>query len=129
MRWGLLPHSKKLRECPWKKLYIQVLNRLVLILVFKFFFFFQIMISFIRLSHRNKLVESYFQLVCFSLQRDEKDMVELVRNCPSDQFKEYYIQMQAAKRSQAPLPSQVTPLILHNQFHEETTHNIATNRF
>ncbi|KAK1562230.1 hypothetical protein Q3G72_008450 [Acer saccharum] len=30
-------------------------------------------------------------------------MVELVRNCP--EFKEYYIQMQAAKRSQAPLPS------------------------
>lgn len=34
-------------------------------------------------------------------------MIELVRNCPID-FKEYYIQMQAAKRSQAPLPSQVT---------------------
>lgn len=33
-------------------------------------------------------------------------MVELVRNCPSE-FKEYYIQMQVAKRSQAPLPSQV----------------------
>ncbi|KAL3500166.1 hypothetical protein ACH5RR_039259 [Cinchona calisaya] len=60
MRWGLLP-PKKLRECAWKKLYIQ---------------------------------------------RDEEDMVELVRNCPSE-FKEYYIQMQAAKRSQAPLPSQV----------------------
>ncbi|XP_027079656.1 F-box protein SKIP31 isoform X1 [Coffea arabica] len=40
------------------------------------------------------------------IQRDEEDMVELVRNCPSE-FKEYYIQMQAAKRSQAPLPSQV----------------------
>ncbi|XVE99975.1 hypothetical protein REPUB_Repub03eG0246300 [Reevesia pubescens] len=39
-------------------------------------------------------------------QRDEEDMVELVRSCPSE-FKEYYIQMQAAKRSQAPLPSQV----------------------
>lgn len=33
-------------------------------------------------------------------------MLELVRNCPPE-FKEYYIQMQAAKRSQAPLPSQV----------------------
>lgn len=42
----------------------------------------------------------------FSLQRDEEDMVEFVRNCPLE-FKEYYIQMQAAKRSQAPLPSQV----------------------
>lgn len=61
MRWGLLPPTRKLRECPWKKLYIQ---------------------------------------------RDEEDMVELVRNC-SLEFKEYYIQMQAAKRSQAPLPSQV----------------------
>ncbi|EXC31693.1 F-box protein SKIP31 [Morus notabilis] len=61
MRWGLLPPSNKLRQCPWKKLYIQ---------------------------------------------RDEEDMVELVRNCPAE-FKEYYIQMQAAKRSQAPLPSQV----------------------
>ncbi|KAJ4707602.1 F-box protein SKIP31 [Melia azedarach] len=61
MRWGLLPPSKNLRVCAWKKLYIQ---------------------------------------------RDEEDMVELVRNCPTE-FKEYYIQMQAAKRSQAPLPSQV----------------------
>ncbi|KAF3454203.1 hypothetical protein FNV43_RR04650 [Rhamnella rubrinervis] len=61
MRWGLLPPSKKLRECPWKKLYIQ---------------------------------------------RDSEDMMEFVRNCPLE-FKEYYIQMQAAKRSQAPLPSQV----------------------
>ncbi|KAJ7953285.1 F-box protein SKIP31 [Quillaja saponaria] len=61
MRWGLLPPTKKFRECPWKKLYIE---------------------------------------------RDEEDTVELVRNCSSE-FKEYYIQMQAAKRSQAPLPSQV----------------------
>ncbi|KAG8382039.1 hypothetical protein BUALT_Bualt05G0035100 [Buddleja alternifolia] len=60
MRWGLLP-PKKLRECAWKKLYIQ---------------------------------------------RDEDDMAEFVRNCPSE-FKEYYIQMQVAKRSQAPHPSQV----------------------
>lgn len=40
------------------------------------------------------------------IQRDEEDMAELVRSCPTE-FKEYYIQMQAAKRSQAPLPSQV----------------------
>ncbi|KAI3453909.1 hypothetical protein Pfo_010572 [Paulownia fortunei] len=60
MRWGLLP-PKKLRECAWKKLYIQ---------------------------------------------RDDEDMAEFVRNCPSE-FKEYYIQMQVAKRSQAPHPSQV----------------------
>ncbi|XP_043696912.1 F-box protein SKIP31 [Telopea speciosissima] len=40
------------------------------------------------------------------IQRDGEDMVEFVRNTPSE-FKEYYIQMQAAKRSQAPLPSQV----------------------
>ncbi|GMN60385.1 hypothetical protein TIFTF001_029475 [Ficus carica] len=40
------------------------------------------------------------------LSRDEEDMGELVRNCPSE-FKEYYIQMQAAKRTQPPLPSQV----------------------
>ncbi|XWS62276.1 hypothetical protein CRYUN_Cryun07bG0196300 [Craigia yunnanensis] len=59
MRWGLLPPTK-IRECAWKKLYIQC---------------------------------------------DEEDMIECVRNCPSE-FKEYYIQMQAAKRSQAPIPSQ-----------------------
>ncbi|KAL2517316.1 F-box protein SKIP31 [Abeliophyllum distichum] len=40
------------------------------------------------------------------IQRDEEDMEEFVRDCPSE-FKEYYIQMQVAKRSQAPLPSQV----------------------
>eukprot|EP00268_Persea_americana_P002708 TRINITY_DN1083_c0_g1_i1.p1 TRINITY_DN1083_c0_g1~~TRINITY_DN1083_c0_g1_i1.p1 ORF type:complete len:318 (+),score=65.64 TRINITY_DN1083_c0_g1_i1:233-1186(+) len=40
------------------------------------------------------------------IQRDEEDMIEFVKNTPSE-FKEYYIQMQAAKRSQAPLPSQV----------------------
>ncbi|CAH8278220.1 unnamed protein product [Arabidopsis lyrata] len=40
------------------------------------------------------------------IDRDEQDMIELVRTCPSD-FKEYYMQMQAAKRSQAPLPSQM----------------------
>lgn len=39
-------------------------------------------------------------------QRDEEDMVEFVKNTPTE-FREYYIQMQAAKRSQAPLPSQV----------------------
>ncbi|KAF2302748.1 hypothetical protein GH714_004053 [Hevea brasiliensis] len=61
MRWGLLPPSKRLCDCVWKKLY---------------------------------------------MQRDEEDMVKLVRNCPPE-FKEYYMQMHAAKRSQAPLPSQV----------------------
>ncbi|KAI3792890.1 hypothetical protein L2E82_06781 [Cichorium intybus] len=40
------------------------------------------------------------------IQRDEEDMVEFVRNCPIE-FKEYYIQMQVAKRSQAPLPCQL----------------------
>ncbi|XP_071705474.1 F-box protein SKIP31-like [Rutidosis leptorrhynchoides] len=40
------------------------------------------------------------------IQRDEEDMVEFVRDCPKE-FKEYYIQMQVAKRSQAPLPSQL----------------------
>ncbi|XP_019153014.1 PREDICTED: F-box protein SKIP31 [Ipomoea nil] len=40
------------------------------------------------------------------IQRDAEDMGEFVRNCPSE-FKEYYIQMQAAKRSQTPLLSQV----------------------
>ncbi len=40
-------------------------------------------------------------------QRDEADMVDFVRNTPAE-FREYYIQMQAAKRSQAPLPSQVS---------------------
>ncbi|GFP92538.1 F-box protein skip31 [Phtheirospermum japonicum] len=40
------------------------------------------------------------------IQRDEDDMTEFVRGCPSE-FKEYYIQMQVAKRTQAPHPSQV----------------------
>lgn len=40
------------------------------------------------------------------IQRDEEDLIQLVRNCPPE-FKEYYVQMQSAKRSQAPLPSQV----------------------
>jgi len=38
-------------------------------------------------------------------------MVEFVRNTPPE-FKEYYIQMQAAKRSQAPLPSQVNVIFM-----------------
>ncbi|XP_050366669.1 F-box protein SKIP31 isoform X2 [Argentina anserina] len=61
MRWGLQPPTRKLRDCPWKHLYIK---------------------------------------------RDEEDMVDIGRNCPVE-FKEYYVQMQAAKRSEAPLPSQV----------------------
>ncbi|KAH0648389.1 hypothetical protein KY285_033637 [Solanum tuberosum] len=40
------------------------------------------------------------------IQRDADDMMEFVRNTPME-FKEYYIQMQAAKRSQAPPPSEV----------------------
>ncbi|CAN1143925.1 F-box protein SKIP31 [Linum perenne] len=40
------------------------------------------------------------------IQRDEEDMVNLLRNCQPE-FKPYYIQMQAAKRSQAPTPAQV----------------------
>ena len=39
-------------------------------------------------------------------QRDKADMIEFVRNTPVE-FREYYVQMQAAKRSQAPLPTQV----------------------
>jgi hypothetical protein len=33
-------------------------------------------------------------------------MVDFVRDTPTE-FREYYIQMQASKRSQAPLPSEV----------------------
>ncbi|XP_050235178.1 F-box protein SKIP31 isoform X2 [Mercurialis annua] len=40
------------------------------------------------------------------IQRDEEEMIKLVSNCQPE-FKEYYIQMHASKRSQAPLPSQV----------------------
>uniref|UniRef100_A0ACD6ACJ4 Uncharacterized protein n=1 Tax=Avena sativa TaxID=4498 RepID=A0ACD6ACJ4_AVESA len=40
------------------------------------------------------------------IQQDREDMVEFVRYTPTE-FKEYYIQMQAAKRSQAPIPSEV----------------------
>ncbi|KAL2634559.1 hypothetical protein R1flu_006038 [Riccia fluitans] len=39
-------------------------------------------------------------------ERDQADMVEFVRNTPVE-FREYYIQMQVAKRSQAPAPSQI----------------------
>lgn len=45
-------------------------------------------------------------LIALKSQRDREDMIEFVRNTPME-FKEYYIQMQAAKRSQAPLPSEV----------------------
>lgn len=41
------------------------------------------------------------------IQRDENDMIDSVQNCPPE-FREYYIQMHAAKRSQAPLLSQVS---------------------
>lgn len=61
LRWGLLSPTRKLRDCAWKRLYIQ---------------------------------------------RDEEDMVQSMTNCQPE-FKEYYLQMYAAKRSQAPLRSQV----------------------
>lgn len=44
-------------------------------------------------------------------QRDHADMAEFVRNTPGE-FRELFIQMQAAKRSQAPLKSQVTFYVL-----------------
>ncbi|KAK1568583.1 hypothetical protein Q3G72_026232 [Acer saccharum] len=50
---------------------------------------------------------SQFVTNSLNLQWDEEDMVVLVRNFPTE-FKENYIQMQAAKKSQAQLPSQVT---------------------
>ncbi|GLT91375.1 hypothetical protein SLE2022_092660 [Rubroshorea leprosula] len=56
------------------------------------------------LTSPTKLRESAWKSLY--IQRDGEDLIELVRNCPPE-FKEYYIQMQAAKRSQAPLPSQV----------------------
>lgn len=61
LRWGLLPPTKRLRECAWKTLYIR---------------------------------------------RDEEDLIESAKNCQPE-FKEYYIQMHTAKRSEAPLLSQV----------------------
>lgn len=51
-------------------------------------------------------------LACSYLQRDVEDMAEFVRNCPSE-FKEYYIQMQVAKRSQAPNRTQVNTLCIY----------------
>ncbi|KAH9607515.1 hypothetical protein KSS87_017445 [Heliosperma pusillum] len=61
LRWGLFLQTRKLRDCAWKKLYIQ---------------------------------------------RDEEDMVQSLMNCQPE-FKDFYLQMYAAKRTQAPLPSQV----------------------
>ncbi|XP_078434008.1 F-box family protein [Wolffia australiana] len=61
IRWGKESRIGKLRQCPWKKLYIE---------------------------------------------RDQEDMTHFIGNCPAE-FREYYILMQAAKRSQAPHPSQV----------------------
>eukprot|EP00252_Welwitschia_mirabilis_P010603 TRINITY_DN2393_c0_g1_i1.p1 TRINITY_DN2393_c0_g1~~TRINITY_DN2393_c0_g1_i1.p1 ORF type:complete len:356 (+),score=72.33 TRINITY_DN2393_c0_g1_i1:180-1247(+) len=40
------------------------------------------------------------------IEQDKDDMMECVNSAPTE-FREYYIQMQAAKRSQTPLPSQV----------------------
>lgn len=55
------------------------------------------------------LIKSWFKIIIFGLQRDEEETVQYVRNCPSE-FKQYYIQMQTAKRCQAPIPSQVTEI-------------------
>ncbi|KAK4793693.1 hypothetical protein SAY86_024128 [Trapa natans] len=55
-------------------------------------------------SSGNKMRQSAWKNLY--IQRDEEDMAELVKNCQPE-FKEYYIQMQVAKRSQAPLLSQV----------------------
>ncbi|XP_063946240.1 F-box protein SKIP31 isoform X2 [Daucus carota subsp. sativus] len=54
------------------------------------------------------------------IQRDEEEMVKFVRNCPSE-FKEYYIQMQTAKRCQAPIPSQDDWLILDKTVADEVS--------
>ena len=59
----------------------------------------------LKVQHHQNLYLCILHL--FILQRDEEDTAKLVTNCPPE-FKEYYIQMQAAKRSQAPHPSQVT---------------------
>ncbi|KAL5724543.1 hypothetical protein ACHQM5_007788 [Ranunculus cassubicifolius] len=56
------------------------------------------------LAANNKLRECTWKELY--IKRDEEDLVQFVRNTQSE-FKEYYIQMQVAKRSQAPLPSQV----------------------
>uniref|UniRef100_A0A0D6QZ52 F-box domain-containing protein n=1 Tax=Araucaria cunninghamii TaxID=56994 RepID=A0A0D6QZ52_ARACU len=57
------------------------------------------------------------------IERDKEDMIEFVRNTPPE-FREYYIQMQAAKRSQAPLPSQVNDdmIILDKTVAEQISH-------
>ncbi|KAM5586116.1 hypothetical protein ABKV19_005155 [Rosa sericea] len=53
----------------------------------------------------DESLAQFLETEVLSNQRDKEDMVDLGRNCPVE-FKEYYVQMQAAKRSQAPLPSQ-----------------------
>lgn len=57
------------------------------------------------------------------IERDEDDMIEWVRTAPSE-FREYYIQMQASKRSQTPLPSQVNDdmLLLDTTVADRITH-------
>ncbi|KAK1372445.1 F-box protein SKIP31 [Heracleum sosnowskyi] len=54
------------------------------------------------------------------LQRDEEEMVHYVRNCPSES-KAYYIQMQTAKRCQAPIPSQDDSMILDKTVADEVS--------
>ncbi|GLT81020.1 hypothetical protein SLA2020_524280 [Shorea laevis] len=55
----------------------------------------------------NKIPPELFTHVLKFLSSErEEDLIEPVRNCLPE-FKEYYIQMQEAKQSQAPLPSQV----------------------
>lgn len=145
MRWGLLPPTRKIRDCPWKKLYIQVPPYLH---IFAFLFSFGSFIVLFYVSIDRLVIggweiwwywskymlnygcQSHFIIILFktelelfklipcflnlsesyhlshNMQRDEEDMIELVRSCQNE-FKEYYIQMQAAKRSQAPHPSQV----------------------
>ncbi|KAK4787994.1 hypothetical protein SAY86_019313 [Trapa natans] len=55
-------------------------------------------------SSGNKMRQSAWKKLY--IQRDKEDMAELVKNCQLES-KEYYIQMQVAKRSQAPLLSQL----------------------
>lgn len=130
MRWGLLPPTRKIRECPWKKLYIQVFAHIFILssfflvhvfiigcfvvehfggvawMAYLIFILFETALELFNVASLIIVwILSFFLSLC---KRDGEDMVELVRNCQNE-FKEYYIQMQAAKRSQAPHPSQVRP--------------------
>ncbi|KAL8101715.1 hypothetical protein AgCh_033562 [Apium graveolens] len=95
MRWGLLRPKSKYCDCAWKKLYLQI-------------------------------PESEWKVMCagttmsVSSTRDEEETVQYVRNCPSE-CKEYYIQMQTAKRCQAPIPSQDESMILDKTVADEVS--------